>query len=101
MATWGSAQRLRCTPSGYRVTNTRNYVQRCWTGTQCQDRSSELARGIPQATREGATRRPAAHRGRLTLRPRCDDGGEFYEFNGTGTLEPVLSGVLLPHNLAW
>ena len=26
--------------------------------------------------------------------------GEFYEFDGTGTLEPVLSGVLLPHNLA-
>ena len=50
-------------------------MQRCGTGTQGQDRSSELARGIPQAPREGATRSPAAHRGRLTLRPRCDDGG--------------------------
>ncbi len=38
--------------------------------------------------------------GRLTLRPRCEDDREFYQFEGTGTLEPVLAGVLLPHNLA-
>jgi hypothetical protein len=38
--------------------------------------------------------------GRLTLRPKCEDDREFYEFEGTGTLEPVLAGVLLPHNLA-
>jgi hypothetical protein len=34
------------------------------------------------------------------LSPRREDEREFYEFEGTGTLEPVLTGVLLPHNLA-
>ena len=38
--------------------------------------------------------------GRLTLWPKCEDDREFYEFDGTGTLEPLLAGVLLPHNLA-
>jgi hypothetical protein len=38
--------------------------------------------------------------GRLTLWPKCEDDREFYEFDGTGTFEPVLAGVLLPHNLA-
>jgi hypothetical protein len=38
--------------------------------------------------------------GRLTLKPMREENCEFYEFEGTGTVEPILAGVLLPHNLA-
>jgi len=38
--------------------------------------------------------------GRLTLRPQREDDREFYEFDRIGTLEPVLTGVLRPHDLA-
>ena len=37
--------------------------------------------------------------GRLVVQPKEDDDGEFYEFQGQGTLTPVVSGVL-PHKLA-
>jgi hypothetical protein len=38
--------------------------------------------------------------GRITLTRRREDEKEFYEFDGIGTLQAVLTGVLVPHNLA-
>ena len=34
--------------------------------------------------------------GRLTFTPKIEAGSVFYEFTGTGALEPILDGVL-PH----
>jgi hypothetical protein len=37
---------------------------------------------------------PRLIEGRLELTPRADERGEFYEFQGMGTIEPVLAGIL-------
>ena len=34
--------------------------------------------------------------GRLTFTPKIESGSAFYEFTGTGALEPILAGVLPP-----
>ena len=32
--------------------------------------------------------------GRLTLTPKTENGVAFYEFSGTGALDPILAGLL-------
>jgi hypothetical protein len=36
--------------------------------------------------------------GRLTFTPKVEAGTAFYEFTGTGALQPILAGVLPPGN---
>jgi len=58
------------------------------------DWQGSLRRNAPEARRM-VTRLIA---GRLVMTPKKDKGREFYEFRGTGTVEPVIAGVA--HKLA-
>ena len=72
--------------------------------------SERVREGLRQVLRQWArslTKHPTQARlmvqrlveGRLVMQPREDEEGQYYEFTGTGTALPAISGVL-PHKLA-